>query len=125
MLNTSVIALVVAVLFASVAEAQSPAGEQTYLEFQVHRPVRVKESSSPMYPQRLQEARVAGEVVVQFVVNDKGDADIGSLKVVKSTDREFTYAVRRAVAAARFYPAEVDGRRVRQLVQLSFKFDPK
>ena len=124
MLNTSVIALVFTVLLASVAEAQG-ATDQTYLEFQVHRPVRVRERSAPMYPQKLHDAGVGGEVVVQFVVNEKGEADAGSIKVVKSANREFDTPVRRAVMGATYYAAEIDGRKVRQLVQLSFRFEPK
>ena len=124
MFNAPVIALVAAMLFASVAEAQGT-NDQAYLEFQVHRPVRVRESSAAMYPQRLHDAGIGGEVVVQFVVTEKGEADAGSIKVIKTANREFDMPVRRAVMGATFYPAEIDGRKVRQLVQLTFRFDPK
>ena len=125
MLNIPVIALVLTALVASVAEAQGPTSDQTYLEFQVHRPVRVKEPAKPLYPQRLQSARIPGEVLVQFVVTEKGDADLSSFKVIKSSDKEFSESVRRAVATAAFYPAEFEGKRVNQLVQLTFRFEAK
>ena len=126
MLNLPTFALVCVTLLASVAEAQgTSAGEQTYLEFQVQRPARVRESSSPAYPQRLLVMRVPGEVTVQFVVNEKGEADGGSIKVIKSSDREFVIPVRKAVTAATYYPAEIEGRRVKQLVQMTFKFQPR
>jgi TonB family protein len=125
MLNIPVLALVCVTLFASVAEAQSTAGEQAYLEFQVDRTARIRESSSPAYPQRLLVMRVAGEVTVQFVVNEKGEADPNSIKVVKSTDTEFVAPVRRAVTSATYYPAEIEGRKVKQVVQMSFKFQPR
>ena len=117
-------ALVVTLLAASVAEAQG-ATDQAYLEFQVHRPVRVRESSAPMYPQRLHDAGIGGEVVVQFIVNEKGEADRGSIKVIKSSHAEFDTPARRAVMGATYYAAEIDGRKVRQLVQIAFRFDPK
>ena len=122
MFNLPVIALVAAVLFASVAEAQST--DQAYLEFQVHRPVRVREASAPMYPQRLHDAGIGGEVIVQFVVNERGEADASSIKVVKTANHDFDTPVRRAVTSASYYAAEIDGRKVRQLVQLTFRFDP-
>ena len=126
MFNLPVLALVCVTLFASAAEAQSPsAGEQTYLEFQVDRAVRVRESSSPVYPQRLLVMRVPGEVIVQFIVSEKGVADGGSIKVIKASDREFVTSVRRAVTAATYFPAEIEGRRVKQVVQMTFKFQPK
>ena len=124
MLNAPVIALIITALFASAAEAQGNS-DQAFLEFQVHRPVRVRESSSPMYPQKLFDAKIGGEVVVQFVVNEKGSAESASIKVLKSANRDFETPVRRAVMGATFYPAEIDGRKVRQLVQLSFRFEPK
>lgn len=126
MLNLPVLALVCVTFLASVAEAQGPtAGEQTYLEFQVDRTVRVRESSSPAYPQRLLVMRVPGEVTVQFVVNEKGEAENASIKVIKASDREFVTPVRRAVTGATYYAAEIDGRRVKQLVQMTFKFEPR
>ena len=126
MFNLPILALVCAVLLASVAEAQgTTAGEQAYLEFQVHRTARVREASSPAYPQRLLVMRVPGEVTVQFVVNEKGEAESGSIKVLKTSDKEFVTPVRRAVTAATYYPAEIDGRRVKQVVQMTFRFLPR
>ena len=126
MLNLPVIALVCVALMASAAEAQGPAAsEQAYLEFQVHRTARVREASNPAYPQRLLAMRVEGEVTVQFVVNEKGEAEGASIKVLKTSDNEFVTPVRRAVTAATYYPAEIDGRRVKQVVQMTFRFLPR
>jgi periplasmic protein TonB len=42
--------------------------------------------------------------------------------VLKSSHEQFTAAVRNALPNMRFYPAEVGGRKVKQLVQQPFTF---
>jgi outer membrane biosynthesis protein TonB len=59
---------------------------------------------------------------VQFVVDENGEAQMSTFKVIKSSDPAFTEAVKRSVSASTFFPAEVEGRKVRQLVQLPYKF---
>jgi protein TonB len=93
-----------------------------YLDFQVEKPAKVKISVSPSYPARLLSAKVEGEVLVQFVVDEKGIADMSSFKVIRSTNTEFTDAVKRAVRSTTFVPAETGGRKVRQIVQQPFQF---
>jgi len=61
-------------------------------------------------------------VVAQFVVNADGSADVGSLKVLRSAHPMFTEAVKANLPAMQFSPAQVDGRPVRQLMQMPFKF---
>ena len=63
-------------------------------------------------------------MIVEFVVDIDGKADMGTFGAVLSTNNRFTDAVRQAVTAARFTPAWLGGRRVRQLVQLPFTFSP-
>jgi TonB family protein len=59
---------------------------------------------------------------VQFVVNEDGRYDSGSLKVLNSSNPAFTSAVKEALPGMRFSAARVGGRKVRQLVQLPFEF---
>ncbi len=47
---------------------------------------------------------------------------MGSYKVLKTTHELFGSAVKNALPGMRFIPAEVGGRRVRQLVQQPFTF---
>ena len=75
------------------------------------------------YPDSLRNARVEGDVLVSFVVDTSGLVVSSSLRVLRSTHGLFTEAVRAAVAHARFIPAEMNGRKVRQLVQQPFFFD--
>jgi TonB family protein len=97
--------------------------DPTYLEFQVELPAKVKTPVTPEYPVRLFRARVEGEVLVQFTVDERGQAVMETFKVLRSSDNEFTEAVKRAVKATSFHPAEFRGKKVRQLVQVPYAFD--
>lgn len=102
----------------------APVENQTYFEYQVEKPVMaVPGSPTPRYPDILKSAGVEGEVVVAFVVDTTGRADIGSLKILKSTHELFAAAVRTALPQMRFLPAEVGGKKVKQLVQQPFAFN--
>ena len=62
------------------------------------------------------------EVLAQFVVDTTGRADMSQFKVLKSTHDLFTNAVRSSLPQMKFYPAEVGGKKVKQLVQMPFQF---
>ena len=96
---------------------------QTYFEFQVEKPVSpVPGTGNPRYPDALRSSGVEGEVQAQFVVSEEGRADVSTFKVLKATNDLFASAVRSALPNMRFYPAEVGGKKVKQLVQQSFQF---
>ena len=100
-----------------------PVTDQTYFEFQVEKQVApLPNNPGPRYPDMLRSANVEGEVLAQFVVDTTGRADMSSFKVLKSSHDLFTNAVKSALANMRFYPAEVGGRKVKQLVQMPFQF---
>ena len=80
-------------------------------------------SAAPRYPTSLRSAHVEGEVLVSFVVDTSGLVVPGSLRVMRSTDDLFAEAVRATASSMRFAPAELNGRKVRQLVQQIFFFD--
>jgi len=97
--------------------------DQTYFEFQVEKQVvPAPGSGAPRYPDMLRSANVEGEVLAQFIVDTTGRAEMGSFKVLKSSHDLFTSAVRQYLQQARFYPAEIGGRRVKQLVQQPYNF---
>ena len=58
----------------------------------------------------------------QFVVDTNGRADMSTFKVIKSTHDLFMQAVKNALRDYRFYPAEIGGHKVKQLVQQPFQF---
>lgn len=63
-------------------------------------------------------------VIAEFVVDTAGHVEAGTINVVASPGPEFSEAVRAALPGAGFSPAQRQGRPVRQLVQLSVRFDP-
>ena len=97
--------------------------DQPYFEFQVEKPVVPAPGSiSPRYPDMLRQAGVEGEVLAQFVVDTTGKAEPGSLKILKSSHDMFVQSVKNALPNMKFIPAEVGGRKVKQLVQQPFTF---
>jgi len=98
---------------------------QTFFEFQVEKPVTPTATTtvSPKYPAELRQANIEGEVLAQFTVDTAGVADLRTFKVLKSTHDLFTNAVREALPAMRFHPAQVGGKPVKQLVQMPFQFN--
>ena len=97
--------------------------DQPYFEFQVEKPVvPAPGSTSPRYPDMLRQAGVEGEVLAQFVVDTTGRAEANSLKILKSSHDLFVQSVRNALPQMKFIPAEVGGRKVKQLVQQPFTF---
>ena len=102
----------------------APVENQTYFEYQVEKPVMaVPGSPTPRYPDILKSAGVEGEVVVSFVVDTTGRADMSQFHILKTTHELFSAAVRTALPTMRFLPAEVGGKKVKQLVQQPFVFN--
>ena len=99
------------------------AGFDTYSESQVDRPASARPGNRPpTYPPLFHSAKVEGEVLAIFVVDTLGRVDTSTFHVLKSTHDLFTQAVKAAVARYSFRPAELDGRKVKQLVQMPFDF---
>jgi protein TonB len=97
--------------------------DQTYFEFQVEKQVSpFPGNTAPRYPDMLRSANVEGEVLAQFVVDTTGRADMSTFKILKSTHDLFTNAVKASLPNMKFYPAEVGGKKVKQLVQMPFQF---
>lgn len=97
--------------------------DQPYFDFQVEKPVVMAPGTQgPAYPDMLRTAGIEGTVLAQFVVDTTGRADMGTFKALKSDNDLFTSAVKNALQRMRFLPAEVGGRKVKQLVQQPFQF---
>ena len=76
----------------------------------------------PQYPDMLRSAGKEGQVIAQFVVNEKGRADRNTFRVLSSTHPLFSDAVSRALPRMRFKPARIAQKPVSQLVQQLFVF---
>lgn len=79
-------------------------------------------NAAPRYPANMQQYRTRGSVSVAFVVDAGGTALVDSAQVVFSSDEAFTQSVREALRHMTFNPAELDGRKVRQVMHLTFGF---
>lgn len=86
--------------------------------------VYVTGTAQPKYPDSLYRARVSGEVLARFVVDTAGRVEKGSVEIVSSTHEQFSNSVRVALERARFAPAVVGGRPVREVVKMPFEFRP-
>lgn len=97
--------------------------DRTYFEFQVDKQVAMMPNQqAPKYPPSLRKENIEGEVLVQFIVDTTGYAEMSTFKVIRSPNPEFTESVREAVRWMRFYPAEVGGRKVKQMAHVPFVF---
>lgn len=107
---------------AQTSSSNAPA-PPAYFEFQVERPAAVRpDSPLPVYPPTLKAAGTTGNVLVQFVVDVDGVPDVHTFTVLKSDHALFSQAVRDALPRMRFVPARIEGRTVRQVVQMPFVF---
>jgi periplasmic protein TonB len=93
-----------------------------YMEFQVEKPVAKIGGDAPEYPPTLRDQGVQGEVLAQFVVNESGRYEAGTLKILNSSNPAFTAAVKDALPRMRFSAAQIGGKKVQQLVQMPFQF---
>ena len=98
-------------------------GNTPFLAYQVEKQVLLEPGSKPpRYPETLRAAGVEGRVLALFVVSDRGLVEEGSLRILHSDNPLFDDAVRSALGRMRFVPAEIGGKKVRQLVQMPFLF---
>lgn len=98
------------------------AGSDIYTENDVDEVVVSLGNVQPVYPEAMRAAGVEGQVLVQFIVNEKGRVESGSIKIINSANPMFEASVRSALPRMKFKPATVNGRPVKQLVQQPFQF---
>ncbi len=89
----------------------------------VTNPARPKPGNrQPTYPTRLAARGERGLVSAIFVVDEDGKPAMQTLQFLSSSDSAFTREVRRAIESWSFDPADLDGRKVAQVVQKTFDF---
>ena len=96
-----------------------------YMEFQVEKAVEKIGGDAPDYPESLKSSGIEGTVLAQFVVNESGRYEPGTLKILESSNPQFTAAVKDALPRIRFSAAQIGGKKVQQLVQMPFQFNIK
>ena len=67
-------------------------------------------------------AGVEGQIIAVFVVDEQGRAEAESVHFLQPDNELFEREVRVTLRGMRFIPAEVGGKKVRQLVQMPFVF---
>ena len=85
-------------------------------------PRMIGSTTAPRYPAALRESGISGRVVVRFVVDTLGRAELGDVVIVEATHALFADAVKNALERYRFRAGAVEGHRVRTMVQLPFTF---
>jgi len=96
---------------------------RTYFEFEVSKQVwPLPNQPHPRYPERMRQAYKEGVVLAEFVVDTLGQADIATFKVLRTPHPDFTAAVLAVLPALRYTSAEVDHRKVKQIVHAPFVF---
>jgi protein TonB len=88
----------------------------------VEKPPRVLRSENPRFPDALRARGLGGRVVVQFVVDTLGRAEMSEFKIVDATDSLLGDAVRAVLPRFRFTAGEAAGHKVRTMVALPFDF---
>lgn len=92
-------------------------------DLQVDRQVSILSGyRTPRYPEVLRASGVEETLNATFVVDTLGRVESGSLEIPDAQHPQFISAIREALANARFRPAEVRGRPVRQRVVQAFVF---
>jgi TonB family protein len=78
----------------------------------------------PVYPSTLREAGRPGEALIEFYIDEKGDAQLP--RIVSASAPEFGYAAAQAVATWRFEPPMKNGKPViaRAQIPVAFKLPP-
>lgn len=76
----------------------------------------------PRYPEILRNQKLEGSVLASYVVGTDGRMEAESFRAVDATHPLFELAVKQALLGTRFRPAEVGGKKVRQLIEQRFVF---
>jgi TonB family protein len=99
-----------------------PAGT-AYVADQVDVVVAIaKGSPMPSYPSALRSTGIDGSARFRFVVDSTGRVEVNTVEQVLASHEAFGFAVRATLSRMRFTPAQVNGKTVRQLVELPFVF---
>ena len=83
------------------------------------------DNPAPAYPRDLLRQRIQGEVVAEFLVDVNGRVDTRTVRILSSPDERFSVAVREVLPRLRFLPAEKDGVKTEEWVEMPFRFVPQ
>lgn len=102
---------------------RAPSTGEKFFEFRIEKPATIKPGQpAPRFPDEMRQQGIEGEVIAQFVVDTTGSIIPSTIKFVKATNDVFRATVRNALPALQFTPAEVGGRKVKQMLTMPFNF---
>ncbi len=106
------------------AGAGAPSGESVAVDVAAvdRAPRLIGRPPMPEYPAALRRSGERGRVLLQFVIDTMGRAEMESVVAREATHEAFVEAVRAVLPRYRFSPGEAGGRRVRTLVAMPFEF---
>ncbi|SRR6266566_2471868 len=88
----------------------------------VDKPPSLQFMRSLRYPEGLRGAKIAGRVVLQFVLDANGRPDTTTVSVIQGAYREFAFEAIDALKTAQFRPTFIEHCAVPSLVQLPFDY---
>lgn len=123
-------ALVAALFVGPLAATAHAQSDKVYAIADVQAPPKLSSSANAArliqdsYPADLKSRGVGGMVELQFVVDDKGKVDPGTVEVVDATQTALGEAAKKVVTKLDFNPAKVNGTPVRVKVTLPIIYKP-
>jgi TonB family protein len=90
---------------------------------ELDQPLKPLSRRPPVYPSALDVAGQSGQAVIEFFIDERGDAQLP--RIVSSTAPEFGYAAAQAVATWRFEPPRKGGKTVISRARIPIDFSPK
>jgi TonB family protein len=103
--------------------AAAPGRQQAYYQFEVERVARMLPGNPPpAYPSELRRAGMRGRVIVSFVIDTTGKADMSTFRVLESNHDLFSAEVIRILPSFNFAPAQIGSRKVRMWVSVPFEW---
>ncbi|MDQ8179010.1 TonB family protein [Pelagicoccus sp. SDUM812005] len=97
-------------------------GIVNFLPSELDQQPRALVATKPLYPYSMQHSKTAGQVTVEFVIDENGR--VLRPRIVKSSHREFEQAALEAVLKSKWQPGRKGGKDVRTLVRLPVNFKP-
>ncbi len=107
---------------ATIADGGLHLGDPIDLEAADQPPYMLPGQMGPSYPDSLRFSALDGIVIVRFVIDTLGRAELATVRIVHASHPLFAAAVERALDRLRFSPAHFSGKRVRVRTEQSFEF---
>ena len=115
----------IAALAGAAPAAVFPSNDRALLLVEVDELPEIRGRLRPSYPEPLRRAGITGEVMLEYVIDQTGRADTGSVRVMATTDPAFAVSSIEAVLDASFKPALRAGQPVAVLVRQTIRFQER